>query len=97
MADGAVTYTVTVDAATAERLDAAARDAGIEPEAFVLDLIEDAAGRSSVSEAARRFQHEQATLALAHYDRTGIAYPLEDVLKEFRADVEAGLGRKGSL
>ena len=45
----------------------------------------------------RAFQHKAALEALAEYDRTGTAYPLEDVLREFRADVEAGLAKKSSL
>lgn len=44
-----------------------------------------------------QFQHKAAVEALAEYDRTGTAYPLEDVLREFRADVEAGLAGKNSL
>ena len=46
---------------------------------------------------ARAFQHRAAMEALADYDRTGAAYPLDDVLREFRADVEAGLAKKNSL
>ncbi len=94
MADGSVTYTVTVDAATAERLDAAAREAGVAPEAFVVDLIEDAADWPGVSEATRQYQHEQSLIALAEYDRTGVAFPLDDVLAEVRADLENRLAAK---
>ena len=46
---------------------------------------------------ARAFQHKATVEALAAYDRTGTAYPLEDVLREFRADVEAGLAKTNSL
>ncbi|MES2860238.1 MAG: hypothetical protein V4701_02130 [Pseudomonadota bacterium] len=95
MADGAVTYNVTVDAATAKRLDAAAREAGVAPEAFVVDLIEDAADGPGMSEAARRFQHEQSLIALADYDNTGKSVDAKTALDAFVAEVEARAALRG--
>ena len=51
----------------------------------------------SLSDEACAYQRKATAEALADYDRTGLAYPLEDVLREFRADVEAGLAKKSSL
>ena len=89
MADGAVTYTVTVDAATAERFNAAAREAGVAPETFAAELIEDVGAAVGMSEAARKFQFDQATIALAEYDRTGRFVDGQTVLDAFVAKVEA--------
>ncbi len=89
MADGAVTYSVTVDAATAERLDAAAREAGVAPEALVVEILEDAAAWPVVAETARRFQHDAATRALDEYDRTGESVDAGPALDAFVAKVEA--------
>lgn len=89
MADGAVTYTVTVDAETAERFDAAARQAGVAPEAFVVELIEDAARLPGMSETAYRYQHEQALIALAEHDQTGQSVDARSALDAFVAGVEA--------
>jgi predicted transcriptional regulator len=84
MADGAVTLTLTLDADTAARLDVVAREAGIGREDLILELIEDAAAFDD-----ERRQATQA--ALAAYDETGLAHPLEDVLAEVRADLEVRL------
>lgn len=43
---------------------------------------------------ARAFQHAAALAALEEYDRTGISYPLDDVLSEVRADLEIRLAAK---
>lgn len=91
MADGAVTLTVTLDDATAARLDAAAREAGVSPETLVVGMIEDAA-RPGDLDAERR---ELARIALAEYDQTGVALPLEDVLRDVRADLNARLTATG--
>lgn len=91
MADGAVTLTVTLDDATAARLDAAAREAGVSPETLVVGMIEDAA-RPGDLDAERR---ELARIALAEYDQTGVAHPLEDVLRDVRADLNARLTATG--
>ena len=89
MADGSVTYTVTVDAATAARFDAAALEAGVAAEALVIELIEDAVRAPGMTEAAERFQFEQATIALADYDRTGYFVDGRTALDAFVAEVEA--------
>jgi predicted transcriptional regulator len=91
MADGAVTLTVTLDDAIAARLEAAAREAGMSPEALVVGMIEDAA-RPGDLDAERR---ELARIALADYDQTGVAHPLEDVLCDVRADLNARLTATG--
>ena len=46
------------------------------------------------TEAAKLYQREQALIALAEYDRTGVSFPLEDVLRDVRADLEARLASK---
>lgn len=99
MADGAPTrsYVVTLDDAMASQLEETARVAGFDTETFLFDMVATTLVNyevgDSATESARRFQHEQAGIALADYDRTGVSYPLEDVLKEFRADVEARLAK----
>ncbi len=91
MADGAVTLTLTLDDAMAARLEAVARDVGLSPEALVVGMIEDAA-RPGDLDAERR---ELARIALAEYDQTGVAHPLEDVLRDARADLHTRLTAKG--
>jgi hypothetical protein len=91
MADGDVTLTLTLDRGTAARLDAVARDAGMATETLVVGLIEEAA-RPGDLDAERR---ELARIALAEYDETGVAHPLEDVLREVRADLQARLSTTG--
>jgi len=91
MADGAVTLTLTLASATAARLNAAAREAGVGPEALILDLIEDAASPRDL-DAERR---ELARIALAEYDQTGLSHPLEDVLEDVRFELNARLSASG--
>lgn len=40
------------------------------------------------------YQRRAAAEALADYDRTGLSFPLKDVLAEVRADLEARLSAK---
>lgn len=89
------------------RAEAAAAAAGLSLEVWVAECIVSALPPTGVAEeaspfeaadlrteAARRFQREQARIALAEYDRTGVAIPLEDVLRDVRADLEARLASK---
>lgn len=94
MADGALTRTITLtlDEDTALRLDQAARDAGLGDliaEALVPDDL-----LNTRTEAARQWQDDQTRIALDEYERTGEGVPLEEALRTFRADVEAGLAAK---
>ncbi len=98
MANGAHkhTLTITLDDETAARLESAALEAGLEPEAYLNGMVMDGlADIDPIPESARRFQQEQAELALANYDRTGISFPLEDVLEEFTRRVESRLAERG--
>jgi predicted transcriptional regulator len=90
MADGAVTLTVTLDADTAARLDAVAREAGVAPESLIVDLIQDTASVRELDAQRRALSR----LALSEYDETGEAHSLEDVLRDVRLDLEARLSGK---
>ena len=100
MADGAVdrTITVTLDAATADRLEQVAQNAGLPTETYVGDLIADSlitgSGIDGLTARAVRFQRTQTKLALAEYKRTGVSIPVEDVLADVRAELEARLAAK---
>lgn len=99
--------TLQLDGALLSRAEAAAAAAGLSTEAWVAEVIADALSPAGVAEeaspfeaadprtgAARRYHHEQARIALAEYDRTGVSSPLEDVLRDVRADLEARLASK---
>lgn len=99
--------TVHLDAAILARAEAAAAAAGLSLEAWVAGIIADTVSPTGVAEdaspfeaadprtgTARRYQREQARIALAEYDRTGVSIPLEDVLRDVRADLEARLASK---
>ena len=85
---------LTVEQWAAERISERL-DPGLREDATPFDDARDLLDRQTPE--ARAFQRKAAAAALAEYDRTGIAYPLEDVLREFRADVEAGLAKQSSL
>lgn len=99
--------TLRLDAATLARVEAAAAAEGLSTEAWmarrIIDALpppgfaEDAAPFDLAdhrTEAAKLYQRDQALIALAEYDRTGVSIPLEDVLRDFRADLEARLASK---
>jgi hypothetical protein len=99
--------TLQLDASILSRVEAAAATAGLSTEAWVAEVIatalpppgvaEDAAPFDLAdprTEAAKLYQAEQARIALAEYDRTGVSFPLEDVLKTFDDALEAALARK---
>jgi hypothetical protein len=86
---------LTVEQWAAERLSERIDPPGLREDARPFDDARDLLDRQTPE--ARAFQRKAAAETLVEYDRTGISYPLEDVLREFRADVEAGLARKGSL
>ena len=98
---------IELDELTAARLETAAAAASLSVEAYVMEVIkaalsspgfaEDAGvfdGPDDRTDAAKRYQREQAEIALAEYDRTGVSFPLEDVLKTFDDALEAALARK---
>lgn len=85
---------LTVEQWAAERISERLAPPGLREDATPFDDARDLLDRQTPE--ARAFQRKAAA-ALAEYDRTGIAYPLEDVLREFRADVEAGLAKQSSL
>lgn len=99
--------TVELDATILSRAEAAAAAAGLSLEAWVVAVIADALSPTGVAEdaspfeaadprtgTARRYQREQARIALADYDRTGVSIPLEDALRTFDDALEAALARK---
>lgn len=99
--------TIALDGSTMARVEAAAASAGLSVDDYVLEIIEAALSAPGVAEhgaafegpdqrteAARRYQREQAELALAEYDRTGVSIPLEDALRTFDDALEAALARK---
>ncbi|MBX9803022.1 MAG: hypothetical protein K2Y04_09690 [Caulobacteraceae bacterium] len=99
--------TLQLDAATLARVEAAAAAEGLSVEDWMARCIIDALPSPGVAEdaapfdladprteAAKLYQGEQALIALAEYDRTGVSYPLEDVLRDLRADLEARLASK---
>jgi hypothetical protein len=96
-----------LDAATLARVEAAAAAEGLSIEVWITRRVintlpppgvaEDAAPFDLAdprTEAAKLYQAEQARIALAEYDRTGVSFPLEDVLRDLRADLEARLASK---
>jgi hypothetical protein len=98
---------IELDEPTAVRLETAAAAASLSVEAYVLEVIKAALSPPGVAEdaapfdladprteAAKLYQREQALIALAEYDRTGVSFPLEDVLRDVRADLEARLASK---
>lgn len=99
--------TLQLDAPTLARVEAAAAAEGLSIEVWTARCIIDALPPTGVAEdaapfdladprteAAKLYQREQALIALAEYDRTGVSFPLEDVLRDFRADLEARLASK---
>jgi hypothetical protein len=99
--------TLPLDDATLARVEAAAAAEGLSVEVWMARRIAEALPPPGVAEdaapfdladprtgAAKLYQREQARIALAEYDRTGVSIPLEDVLRDFRADLEARLASK---
>ena len=86
---------LTVEQWAAERISEHLDPPGLHEDATPFDDARDLLDRRTPE--ARAYQRNAAAEAMAEYDRTGIAYPLEDVLGEFRADVEAGLAKKSAL
>lgn len=99
--------TIRLDAAIQARAEAEAAVLGVTLEAYLAGIIATALPPTGVAEeaspfetsdvrteAARRFQLEQARIALAGHDRTGVSIPLEDALRTFDDALEAGLARK---
>jgi hypothetical protein len=86
-------YAVSLDATVADRLEQTACDADHDVEAFLIDLI--SCWVVDVrTDAARTWQREQAKIALAEYDRTGVSYSLEEafaILDQKRASLAATL------
>ncbi len=90
MADGALTLPLDDD--MARRLSEAAQRAGMTPEAYALDRLSKALDSATAHQSD--LDWTEADRRLADYDRTGIAYPLDDVLIEVRADLESRLAAR---
>ena len=86
MADGALT--LTLDDETAARLETAARQAGLTPEAYAAATLSDAL---ETWPPGAPFDTTEAEKALAEYDRTGEYETLEEWSAAFEADVKARL------
>ncbi len=90
--------TIELDESTRARLEAAAAAAGLSVEDYVLEVVRAAVSSPGVAEGAAAFEgpHDwtEANRRLEEYDRTGISIPLEDVLRDIRADLEARLASK---
>ena len=76
MADDGMT--VQIDAKLAERLRTAARSAGVSVETFAADVLQDAVDEDWTEDEAR----------FAEFARTGVSYPAETALEEFRRKIE---------
>lgn len=85
MADGALT--LTLDDETAARLEAAAREAGLSPEAWATSMLSDALQEPS-------YDWAEADRRLAEYDQTGAFVTLGDALARFDEALEAKLAAK---
>ncbi len=81
MADGA---DIHLDPERAERLRLAAKAAGMTPEAFAISAIDSAIDDDWL----------EAIASLEDYERTGVSYPAEEILAEFRANVETRLAAR---
>lgn len=99
--------TIALDEPTRAQLEAVAAAAGLSLEDHIIEILRDSLSHRGVAEdvtsfegpddkteEARRYQNEQAEIALAEYDRTGVSFPLEDVLRDLRADLEARLASR---
>jgi uncharacterized protein (DUF1778 family) len=87
MADGSIS--LELDARTAALLTRAAEAADQSPAQFAARLISEA-----LELAADRARGQVSDQRLVDFDRTGACLPLDEVLSEFEANVEAGLSRK---
>ena len=89
---------IEFDEPTLARVRSAAAAAGLSVEAYVLERVTAALPAAGVAEAVAAFDspHDwtEANRRLAEYDRTGVSIPLEDVLRDVRADLEARLAAK---
>lgn len=90
--------TIELDESTRARLEVAAAAAGLSVEAYVLEVVRAAVSSPGVAEGAATFEGPydwtEANRRLEEYDRTGVSIPLEDVLRDVRADLEARLASK---
>lgn len=100
--------TIRLDAALVERAEAAASATGLSVEDYLVEVIAAALRVRGVAddvapfealdvrtEAAKRFQREQAEIALAEYRRTGESIPLEEALAQFDRALDTALsGRR---
>jgi hypothetical protein len=82
MADG---FQIEIDAEMAEQLKGAAEAAGLDPQAYVLDVLKSALAEDWTEDLRR----------LEEYDRTGIAYDAEPVLKDFERRVAEAAAKRG--
>lgn len=89
MADGALT--LTLDDETAARLETAARQAGLTPEAYAAATLSDAL---ETWPPGAPYDTTEAERRLAEYDRTGEYVSFEDWAADFEAEVEGMLKAK---
>ena len=100
MADGAPnrTFILTLDATLASEFEKTAREAGSDAEGFLFDIVVDTLAHRHLgdlrTDAARKWQDEQAAIALGEYDRTGEYITLEDWSAELKADIRRRLDAK---
>lgn len=89
---------IQLDPSTSARVEAAAAAANMSVEDYIVQIIADALSTSGVAETAAAFENPhdwtEANRRLAEYDRTGVSIPLEEVLRDFRADLEKRLASK---
>lgn len=90
--------TIEFDESMRARVDAAAAAAGMSVEDYVLEIVRAAVSSPDVAEGVTAFEgpHDwtEANRRLEEYDRTGVSIPLEDVLRDVRADLETRLASK---
>lgn len=99
--------TIELDESTRARLETAAAAAGLSLGDYVVEIIRESLpshgvtedvtafeGPDGRTEEARRYQRGQAVIALAEYDRTGVSFPLEEVLGDLRTALEARLASR---
>lgn len=89
MADGALT--LTLDDETAARLETAARQAGLTPEAYAAATLSDAL---ETWPPGAPYDTTEAERRLAEYDRTGEYVTLEDAMARFEEELQSRLAAK---
>jgi hypothetical protein len=84
MADG---FDIHFDKDRARKVEEAARSAGLTPEAFVPNLVDQIIASDDGG-------WEEDMARLAEYDRTGIAYSIEEVFDPLRAKIQSRMAER---